>query len=71
MWSHGSEQVEEGLAELREFTDPASFYQALDKPNARFKEGSESDRQWQELGVAPQPFPSVAFWAPPRRSSAS
>ncbi len=41
----------------------------LDKPNARFREGSASARQWQELGVAPQPFPSVAFWAPPRRSS--
>lgn len=39
----------------------------LDKPNSRFRPGSVSARQWEELGVAPRPFPSVAFWAPPRR----
>lgn len=39
----------------------------LDKPNARFRPGSKSARQWEELGVAPQPFTSVAFWAPPRK----
>src|SRR5438552_744942 len=36
----------------------------LDKPNARFDE--EDAQGWEPLGVGPQPFPSVRFWAPPR-----
>jgi DNA helicase HerA-like ATPase len=40
----------------------------LDRPNARFDE--EAREGWQALGVEPSPFPSVAFWAPPRRRSA-
>lgn len=37
----------------------------LDKPN---KDMGEDDRmQWEALGIAPEPFPSVSFWAPPRR----
>ncbi len=41
----------------------------LDKANARFGSDPESARQWRELGVDPGPFPSVAFWAPPRAKS--
>jgi DNA helicase HerA-like ATPase len=40
----------------------------LDRPNARFDD--EAREGWQALGVEPTPFPSVAFWAPPRRRSA-
>jgi DNA helicase HerA-like ATPase len=39
----------------------------LDKPNSRFD--AEARAAWEALGVAPQPFPSVAFWAPPRERS--
>lgn len=39
----------------------------LDKPNKMF---STKDAQgWTELGVEPSPFPSVGFWAPPRRGT--
>jgi len=41
----------------------------LDKPNAVFARNPQWARQWQALGVAPRPFPSVAFWAPPRARS--
>ncbi|MEX0988772.1 MAG: ATP-binding protein [Actinomycetota bacterium] len=40
----------------------------LDKPNADFDD--EAAEGWATLGVAPEPFPSVRFWAPPRRRSA-
>lgn len=39
----------------------------LDKPNRMFTE--ESGEMWRSLGVEPEPFPSVGFWAPPRRRS--
>ncbi len=39
----------------------------LDKPNQEFND--EARVAWGKLGVEPAPFPSVAFWAPPRRSS--
>lgn len=39
----------------------------LDKPNALFDD--EARQKWEALGVEPTPFPSVAFWAPPRRKS--
>jgi hypothetical protein len=39
----------------------------LDRPNARFDD--EAREGWAALGVEPAPFPSVAFWAPPRRRS--
>ena len=39
----------------------------LDKPNSRFDE--EAATAWASLGVDPTPFPSVGFWAPPRRES--
>lgn len=38
----------------------------LDKPNARFVQNPRWAREWSALGVEPSPFPSVAFWAPPR-----
>lgn len=39
----------------------------LDKPNRFFDE--EAREQWSALEVEPAPFPSVRFWAPPRRQS--
>jgi DNA helicase HerA-like ATPase len=41
----------------------------LDRPN-RFFDAHEGAREaWSALGVDPAPFPSVRFWAPPRRQS--
>ncbi len=39
----------------------------LDKPNALFDD--DARQKWEALGVEPTPFPSVAFWAPPRKKS--
>jgi hypothetical protein len=39
----------------------------LDEPNRLFTESAAE--QWEALGVAPGPFPSVSFWAPPRPRS--
>jgi DNA helicase HerA-like ATPase len=39
----------------------------LDEPNRLFTE--RAAEQWEALGVAPGPFPSVSFWAPPRPRS--
>jgi DNA helicase HerA-like ATPase len=39
----------------------------LDKKNRYFDEDAADG--WQHLGVEPGPFPSVAFWAPPRPRS--
>jgi len=39
----------------------------LDKPNVLFDDDARA--KWEALGVAPTPFPSVGFWAPPRRKS--
>ena len=41
----------------------------LDRPNRLFdaQEGARED--WAALGIDPEPFPSVRFWAPPRRQS--
>jgi uncharacterized protein len=36
----------------------------LDRPNRYFD--PEAANTWERLGVAPAPFPSVGFWAPPR-----
>jgi DNA helicase HerA-like ATPase len=36
----------------------------LDKANRHFTEAHAE--QWRALDVAPEPFPSVSFWAPPR-----
>ena len=39
----------------------------LDRPNSKFTE--EAAEMWRSLDVEPGPFPSVGFWAPPRRRS--
>ena len=39
----------------------------LDKPNRFLDEAASAT--WRRLGVEPVPFPSVSFWAPPRRQS--
>jgi len=39
----------------------------LDKPNRHFTTAAAA--QWAKLGVAPEPFPSVSLWAPPRPRS--
>lgn len=39
----------------------------LDKPNKGFTEQNRDD--WLQLGIEPEPFPSVSFWAPPRDAS--
>jgi hypothetical protein len=41
----------------------------LDKPNGRFEAHEGAREDWAALGVEPTPFPSVRFWAPPRRQS--
>ena len=42
----------------------------LDMPNSRFDAHEGAREAWAALGVEPGPFPSVKFWAPPRRQSA-
>jgi DNA helicase HerA-like ATPase len=39
----------------------------LDRPNRFFDDVARE--RWERLGVAPAPFPSVTFWAPPRLRS--
>ena len=41
----------------------------LDRPNASFDAHEGAREGWTALGVDPAPFPSVPFWAPPRRQS--
>jgi DNA helicase HerA-like ATPase len=41
----------------------------LDRPNRLFADHVDAEEAWAALGVAPSPFPSVRFWAPPRRRS--
>ena len=41
----------------------------LDRPNASFGAHEGAREGWTALGVDPAPFPSVRFWAPPRRQS--
>jgi DNA helicase HerA-like ATPase len=61
--------VGEGAANLRVlvFNVKGEDLLWLDKANARFDEDAAVG--WAALGVDPQPFPSVRFWAPPRRKS--
>jgi uncharacterized protein len=61
--------VGEGAANLRVlvFNVKGEDLLWLDRPNARF--GDEAREGWQALGVDAAPFPSVAFWAPPKRRS--
>jgi DNA helicase HerA-like ATPase len=39
----------------------------LDKPNRLFTQAEDAAEGWAAIGVEPAPFPSVRFWAPPRR----
>jgi hypothetical protein len=39
----------------------------LDRPNAAFLDHENAADDWAALGLTPEPFPSVRFWAPPRR----
>jgi DNA helicase HerA-like ATPase len=41
----------------------------LDMPNRLFDSHEGAREAWAQLGVDPTPFPSVRFWAPPRRQS--
>ena len=61
--------VGEGAANLRVlvFNVKGEDLLWLDKPNRLFSE--EAAARWAALGVEPAPFPSVCFWAPPRRRS--
>lgn len=63
------EIVGEGAANLRVlvFNVKGEDLLWLDKPN-KFLDEKASDT-WRQLGVDPVPFPSVSFWAPPRRQS--
>lgn len=62
--------VGEGAANLRVliFNVKGEDLLWLDAPNTRFDDAAAA--QWAVLGVDPSPFPSVCFWAPPRRRSA-
>lgn len=59
--------VGEGAANLRVlvFNVKGEDLLWLDKANNRF--GDDDREVWGQLGVEPGPFPSVGFWAPPRR----
>jgi DNA helicase HerA-like ATPase len=61
--------VGEGAANLRVlvFNVKGEDLLWLDKPNARFATAEGAEDGWAAIGVAPDPFPSVRFWAPPRR----
>ncbi len=61
--------VGEGAANLRVlvFNVKGEDLLWLDHPNRFFDD--EARAQWETLGVEPGPFPSVGFWAPPRRRS--
>jgi DNA helicase HerA-like ATPase len=39
----------------------------LDRPNRLFATTDGASEGWAAIGVEPAPFPSVRFWAPPRR----
>jgi len=58
--------VGEGAANLRVlvFNVKGEDLLWLDRPNRLFDDAAAE--AWQALGVAPAPFPSVRFWAPPR-----
>ncbi len=61
--------VGEGAANLRVlvFNVKGEDLLWLDTPNRDFDE--QAREGWATLGVEPSPFPSVKFWAPPRRRS--
>jgi DNA helicase HerA-like ATPase len=61
--------VGEGAANLRVlvFNVKGEDLLWLDKPNKLFADAEDAAEGWAALGVEPSPFPSVRFWAPPRR----
>jgi DNA helicase HerA-like ATPase len=61
--------VGEGAANLRVlvFNVKGEDLLWLDKPNRLFAGTEDAAEGWAAIGVAPAPFPSVRFWAPPRR----
>jgi DNA helicase HerA-like ATPase len=61
--------VGEGAANLRVlvFNVKGEDLLWLDKPNKLFADAEDAAEGWSALGVEPSPFPSVRFWAPPRR----
>jgi DNA helicase HerA-like ATPase len=63
--------VGEGAANLRVlvFNVKGEDLLWLDKPNRLFGQAEGAAEGWAAIGVAPAPFPSVRFWAPPRRGS--
>jgi hypothetical protein len=64
--------VGEGAANLRVlvFNVKGEDLLWLDKPNKLFADAEDAAEGWAALGVDPAPFPSVRFWAPPRRGVA-
>ncbi len=63
--------VGEGAANLRVlvFNVKGEDLLWLDMPNRDFPAHEGAQEAWAVLGVDPAPFPSVRFWAPPRRQS--
>jgi DNA helicase HerA-like ATPase len=63
--------VGEGAANLRVlvFNVKGEDLLWLDKPNRLFGQAEGAAEGWAAIGVAPAPFPSVRFWAPPRRGN--
>ncbi len=61
--------VGEGAANLRVlvFNVKGEDLLWLDKPNRLFDQTEGAAQGWATIGVDPTPFPSVRFWAPPRR----
>ena len=61
--------VGEGAANLRVlvFNVKGEDLLWLDTPNKLFADAEDAAEGWAALGVEPSPFPSVRFWAPPRR----
>ena len=61
--------VGEGAANLRVlvFNVKGEDLLWLDKPNRLFAQADGAAEGWAAIGVEPAPFPSVRFWAPPRR----
>ena len=61
--------VGEGAANLRVlvFNVKGEDLLWLDKPNRLFDGTEGAAAGWAVIGVQPAPFPSVRFWAPPRR----
>ena len=71
MLTSAPEVVGSGAANLRVlvFNVKGEDLLWLDRPNRLFDAHEGAREAWSALGVDPAPFPSVRFWAPPRRQS--